>query len=407
MEFFEERLPNGLRIIGEIHPEMESVAVGFFVRTGSRDEKPSLSGVSHFLEHMAFKGTGRRNAAEINLEFDGMGAEYNAFTGYEYTVYYARVLPEFLDRVLDLLADMMRPALRRDDFDVEKQVIREEIALYKDRPRQDLYMEALKLYFGPHPLGNLILGTPETIQALTHEQMRRYFQECYSPTNMILGCVGKFDWDQFLHLSEALCNEWEPSEADRRYPDRSQTQGKRILHRPHVNRQNIALLSDGPAYQSEVREAAGLFAAIIGGGENSRLHWALVDTGLTDRAITTYQPFDRTGLFYTYISCEPDRTANVLEIVTQVLAKAATETPEEELRGVKRRAMTGTVIGEETSRGRLFSIGMDLLYGIPYRSTEQEIEAIERHTVQDLRSLAERYPVAEPMVVMLGPQESV
>src|SRR6478752_6333652 len=135
MEFRKHRLDNGLEIIAETNADAHSMSVAFIVRTGSRDETDNVAGVSHFLEHMCFKGTARRSADDVNREFDEIGAQYNAFTSEENTVYYGAVLPEYQRRVVDLLTDMLRPALRQDDFDVEKNVILEEIALYKDRPQ--------------------------------------------------------------------------------------------------------------------------------------------------------------------------------------------------------------------------------------------------------------------------------
>ena len=139
MEFLHTKLDNGLTIIAESNSSSASMAAGFFVRTGSRDESKELSGVSHFLEHMVFKGTDRRTAIDVNLEFDRMGAEYNACTSEENTVYYGAVLPEFQDPLVELLADLMRPALRMEDFEMERNVILEEIALYEDQPRFRVY----------------------------------------------------------------------------------------------------------------------------------------------------------------------------------------------------------------------------------------------------------------------------
>src|SRR5262249_52366256 len=151
--------------------------------TGARDETEQVAGVSHFLEHMLFKGTDRRSAEDVNREFDEIGAQYNAFTTEENTVYYGAVLPEFQPRVLDLLTDMMRPALRPEDFQMEKKVILEEIALYRDRPQFTVMDEARATYFGKHPLGHSVLGTPETIGPLTYEQMREYWERRYAASN--------------------------------------------------------------------------------------------------------------------------------------------------------------------------------------------------------------------------------
>src|SRR5437667_1726056 len=184
MTFHSQPLENGLHIIGETSPSARSVALGFFVRTGARDETPEVSGVTHFLEHMVFKGTPRRTALEVNSDFDRIGAQYNAFTSEENTVFYAAILPEYLPQAVDILADILRPSLRGEDFDMEKNVIIEEIGMYEDQPMWSAYDRAKRVYFADHPLGNSILGTPESIRALTREQMHAYFQGRYVAPNI-------------------------------------------------------------------------------------------------------------------------------------------------------------------------------------------------------------------------------
>src|SRR5437762_676231 len=179
VQFHSYVLENGLQVIGETNPAMRSAAVGFFVRTGSRDETPEVSGVSHFLEHMVFKGTKRRTALDVNRDFDQIGANYNAFTSEENTVFYAAVLPEYLPQSVDIIADILRPSLREDDFEMEKNVIIEEIGMYEDQPMWSAYDNAKKAYFAEHPLGNSILGTPDSIRALQRDQMHAYFQRRY------------------------------------------------------------------------------------------------------------------------------------------------------------------------------------------------------------------------------------
>src|SRR5205823_9294917 len=180
--FHSQVLSNGLPVIGETSPSARSVALGFFVRTGARDETPEVSGVSHFLEHMVFKGTPRRSALDVNRDFDRIGAHYNAFTSEENTVFYAAILPEYIPQAVDILADILRPSLRQDDFDMEKNVIIEEIGMYEDQPMWSAYDRAKRAYFADHPLGNSILGTPQSVAALTREQMRseerRVGKEC-------------------------------------------------------------------------------------------------------------------------------------------------------------------------------------------------------------------------------------
>ena len=194
MPFHTHTLPNGLQLIGETSPSARSVALGFFVRTGSRDETPEVSGVSHFLEHMMFKGTPRRTALDVNLDFDRIGANYNAYTSEENTVYYAAILPEYLPKAVDILADILRPSLRDEDFTTEKQVILEEIKMYEDNPGSMAWDHAKQIYFGTHPLGNSILGTTASIAALTRDQMHAYFERRYAPGNVVVAASGNFDW---------------------------------------------------------------------------------------------------------------------------------------------------------------------------------------------------------------------
>ena len=187
MEFRKKMLSNGLSIIGEENRFAKSAAVGFFVRTGSRDETAKINGVSHFLEHMLFKGTDKLSAVEVNEAFDKTGAQFNAYTSEEMTIFFAAVMPEYLVEVTNLWIKLMRPALRDEDFNLEKKVITEEIAMYKDTPGFDVIDRCRNLYFGQHPCGHSVLGSEENIQALTAENMRSYFARQYGS-----GLCGKF-----------------------------------------------------------------------------------------------------------------------------------------------------------------------------------------------------------------------
>src|SRR5258707_2719593 len=161
LTFHPHQLKNGLHIIAEETPDSPSIALGLFVKTGARDEDPKLNGVSHFLEHMMFKGSEKYTWEDVNRIFDELGARYNAFTSQEMTAYYANVLPEFTERAVEHLSHLLRPAIRTSDFDTEKKVILEEIALYLDDPGHRLYEKLMEAHFGNHPLSMSILGSPE------------------------------------------------------------------------------------------------------------------------------------------------------------------------------------------------------------------------------------------------------
>src|SRR3954453_24128812 len=208
MHFHQTVLDNGLHVIAELNDQARSVACGFFVKAGSRDESPEMAGVSHFLEHMVFKGTPRRDALAVNRDFDRVGAKHNAQTSEEDTVYHVTCLPEYLPRAFDVLADILRPSLREEDFETEKKVIIEEIKMYLDNPMSVAYEAAKAAHFGPHPLGQSILGSVESISPMTADQMRSYFEAKYSPSNIVLAFAGKGEWNALVDLASSRCDAW-------------------------------------------------------------------------------------------------------------------------------------------------------------------------------------------------------
>ena len=204
MIFKQARLENGLEVVAELNETARSTAAGFFVKTGSRDESAELAGVSHFLEHMVFKGTPTRDAIQVNRDFDKVGAKHNAQTSEEDTVYHAACLPEYLPATLDVLADLLRPTIRPEDFETEKKVIIEEIRMYLDNPMMVAYEAAKHEHHAPHPLGQSVLGTVESIEALTVEQMKGYFERRYGPSNIVLAFAGNANWDELVALAERV-----------------------------------------------------------------------------------------------------------------------------------------------------------------------------------------------------------
>src|SRR3954451_25434860 len=215
MQFHHTVLENGLQVIAELNDQARSVASGFFVKAGSRDEAAEVSGVSHFLEHMIFKGTARRAALAVNRDFDRVGAKHNEQTSEEDTFYHVNCLPEYLPRAFDVLSDILRPTLREDDFETEKKVIIEEIRMYLGNPMSVAYEAAKAAHFGAHPLGQSILRTVESIGGLKVERMLEYFARRYSPANIVLAFAGKTEWDRVVALAEAHCAGWRGGEAAR------------------------------------------------------------------------------------------------------------------------------------------------------------------------------------------------
>ena len=285
MEFRKHRLDNGLEIIAETNGDAHSMSVAFFVRTGSRDETDEVAGVSHFLEHMCFKGTPRRTADDVNREFDEIGAHYNAFTSEECTAYYASVLPEYQEASVDILADILRPSLRPDDFDMEKKVILEEIQMYLDQPPFGMDDRIKQLHMGRHPLAKSVLGTRESVGDLSPEQMRNYFDSRYSPSNVFVVAAGKVDFDALVEQVAKRCSDWKPQGAQRDVPRaKLRTRSFEVVHRPTATQQYVLQLADAPAPEDDDRYAAKLLATIVGDDSGSRMYWELTDSGLAETA---------------------------------------------------------------------------------------------------------------------------
>jgi len=407
MTFLQTRLDNGLTLIGEHNPSAQSLAVGYFVRTGSRDEEREVMGVSHFLEHMMFKGTDRRSAEEVNREFDELGAQYNAFTSEENTVYYGRVLPEFQTRLLDLLTDMMRPALRQEDFDTEKNVILEEIAMYRDRPVWVAYDAARATYHGDHPLGHFVLGTPESIRNLSREAMLRYFERRYSPTNMTCVLVGNFDWDAAVEQVATMTASWKPFEAPRNLEPPAGNTATRVMTDKKLKQEHLVWLMPGVSAQDESRYVANLLAQIIGDDVGSRFYWELVDPGIAESASLSHDEEDGTGLFSAYVCCEPENVQKVVGIVRHILSEVTEKgVSEEEIERAKQKIASAIVLRAETPMGRLVPVGMSWVYRREYVGVDRAVERYLAVGLSDVRAFLAREPFRRQTVVALGPFDS-
>jgi predicted Zn-dependent peptidase len=403
--FHHQVLDNGLQIIGETSPSARSVALGFFVRTGARDEKDEVSGVTHFLEHMVFKGTPNRTAEAVNRDFDRIGAHYNAFTSEENTVFYAAILPEYLPSAVDILADILRPSLRNEDFDMEKKVIIEEIGMYEDQPMWSAYDHAKRLYFADHPLGKSILGSVESIGALTREQMYEYFQRRYVAPNITVAAAGDFDWNQLVALVQARCGPWEAGPVGRKGVKPAQGSGVfEVLKKDKVTQEHVYLVSAGPAANSPLRYAADTLALVVGDDSGSRLYWALVDPGHADSADTSFHDYEGTGSFYTSFSCEPRKTAKNFALVRGVLRAIQQEgITKEELGQAKSKILSRVVRSSERPMGRMQAIGTAWTYLHKYRTVEEELKAFDAVTLKTIRKLRDRYPLDQVTTLALGP----
>lgn len=404
MEFRKQQLANGLDVVAECDSEAHSTALGFFVQTGARDETDEVSGVSHFLEHMVFKGTPTRSADDVNREFDEMGAHYNAFTSEEHTVYYAAVLPEYQTSAVELLADIIRPSLREEDFNTEKQVIIEEIRMYDDQPPFGADEKCKAAYFGPHPLGRSVLGSIQSITDLRVEAMREYFQRRYSPANITLVGTGRIDFDGLVAAAQRICGPWQPMDAPRKLAPAAPHRGFQCLSKGTATLEYVMQLSAGPGAADTDRYAAKILATILGDDSGSRLYWDLVDPGLAEQASLSHHDYQGAGIFMTYMSCDPQYAQGNLERIAQVYAEAEKDgvTPAE-LSQAKCKINSRVVLSSERPRGRLFTVGGNWMQRREYRTVKRDLEAIDAVTRDDLAAVLARYPLSFNTTLAIGP----
>jgi predicted Zn-dependent peptidase len=405
--FYTHRLNNGLQIVGQPMPDFESVAVSYYVHTGSRDEKdPTIAGVSHFLEHMVFKGTKALDWQEITLAFNKIGAELNAFTSHEATVYYARVLGEYLDRAVELLSDMMYPRLAESDFETEKEVIVNEIARSEDQPYNIAYRRMMQTYFGEHPLGHDVLGSSESIRAMHIEQMRNYWQSRYAANNLILSVAGNFDWEHIVQLAEQHCSNWRQGDSGR---DAAHYEPAQPINNVMVDKklkQQIMIIAM-PAVDVKDPDyyAAMLGGSILGDTDGSRLYWNIYQRGMAESASAGIWAMEGTGIMLMEANSTPEDAPRVLKMLRAELDNLLDGGVfEDELQRAKDKWISSIVLSSESTFSRMRSLASDWVTEGRLVSVEEEIERVEKITVDDVNRALHRFPMRDKQVLTaLGP----
>ena len=404
MQFHHATLKNGLEIVAELNHDVHSVGFGFYVKAGARDENPSLSGVSHYLEHMAFKGTDRFSAEDVNRIFDEIGADNNAMTGEDCTVFYAATLPEYLPRTFELQSSILFPSLRQSDFDMEKKVILEEIGMYEDQPASVAYDQAMQLHFDKHPLGRSVLGSSQSVSALTSAQMRDYHAERYRAGHIVLAVAGRADWATVLQLAEQYCAHWPSGSTDRLLQKVSPTASTKYLVQEQCQQQQIIQLAAAPSGSDPRRFAAELLCVIVGDDTNSRLYWELVDPGLVESAEIGYYEYEDAGTYLTFLNGTPNSTASNLEriacIYRSINAQGVTA---DELEQACNKVATRVVLRGERPMGRLSSLGANWLFRREYRSIEDDLATLHNVTLDDIKRMMIDFPLGHETTVGVGP----
>ena len=398
VSFRKARLENGLTIIAEIDPNAYTTAAGFWISTGARDEDPEIMGVSHYLEHMMFKGSANRTAEQVNRDFDDLGAINNAFTSAEMTAYWIHLLPEYLEGGIRVLADILKPALRQEDFDSEKQVILEEIAMYEDQPFWVLYEHAMSQFYKDHPLAHRVLGTKETVSDLQQDRMADYFQKRYSSDNTTLAIAGAVDFDAIVELVGEICGDWTATNPIREYQSIEPPRHRSTLEIPALTQAYLLMLSEAPPADSPDRYAAGMVAHTLGGSESSRLYWSLVETGHAEEAQSSYDGRDHAGEFATWAVCSPESVTRVEDVIHTEIDSLTSNIEQSDVDRARARIATAAALASEKPLGRMNRMAASWLRRKEYISIEDEMTRIDAIRVEDIRDCAEKYPL-RPAVV--------
>jgi len=406
-------LPGGLRVISESVPGVRSVAFGIWVGVGSRDETPALSGASHYLEHLLFKGTRRRDALAISAEIEAVGGEINAFTAKEYTCYYARVLDTDLPIAVDVICDMVSSSLiAAGEVENERGVILEEIAMHDDDPSDAVHDTFAEVVWPDTPLGRPVLGSVASIQALRRPSIAGYYRRRYRPDSLVVAAAGNLDHATLVRLvKQAFAHvdvEPDAAPAPPRIGGRPPafTAGAAVVRRP-TEQANLVLGSPGVHRRDERRFILGVLNAALGGGMSSRLFQEIRERrGLAYSVYSFTSHYADTGLFGVYAGCQPARARDVLELCREQLAIAAAGglTGEEVERG-KGQMRGGLVLGLEDTGSRMSRLGKsELVYG-ELMTVDEILAHIDAVTVDDVQELAFELLRGPLSLAVIGPYD--
>ncbi len=406
-------LPGGLRVVTEAVPSTRSVAFGVWVGVGSRDETTRQAGCSHYLEHLLFKGTRRRSALEISATLDALGGEMNAFTAKEYTCFYARVLDADLPVAVDVICDLVTSSLLDpDDVESERGVILEEIAMHDDDPTDSVHDVISEAVFGDTPLGRPILGTVDSIEALSRRTVHGYYRRHYTPGNMVVAAAGNLDHATVVRLvrralrtAGALGPEHAvPAPPRRGDVPRRRPPGVTVVRRT-TEQANVVLGVPGVSRHDDRRFALGVLNAALGGGMSSRLFQEVREKrGLAYSVYSYSAQYADTGLFGVYAGCLPAKVDEVLELCrAEVAAVVDGGITAAELARGQGQLRGNLVLGLEDTSSRMTRIGKSELVQDELLSVDEVLRRISAVTLDDVRDVARDVLGATPALAVVGP----
>jgi predicted Zn-dependent peptidase len=380
-------LDSGVRVVTEAMPSVRSIALGFWIRAGSRDEGGEQAGISHFLEHLLFKGTDRFSSFEIDELFDAIGAEVNAGTGKETTSVYSRFLDMHLERAFDVLQDMvLRPAY--PDIDSERQVVIEEIAMYEDEPSDKVHDVLAGAIFGDHPLGRPVIGRADVISSVPVPQIAKWHDGRYVPNNMVVAAAGNLDHDRIVALVDAAFGDAAPAPvAD---PAEAHAAPAVRFHAKETEQYHLALGGLGIARGDERRFAMRILDTILGGSTSSRLFQEVREKRGLAYAVYSYtSQYADTGQVAVYVGTRPDNVQEAMTVIGTELNRLQTDgVTAAELDRARENVKGRTVLSMESSASRMNRLGSSVLMGVPLLTVDELLARLDAVTLDDVTQLA-------------------
>ncbi len=380
-------LPNGLRIVTERIDSVKSISIGIWVKTGSRNEKKELAGVTHFLEHMLFKGTEKRSAFEIAQSMESVGGYLNAFTSSEYTCYYARCVDEQLGRALDVLSDMvLNPAFPEEEIEKEKKVVIEEMKMYRDSPDDYLFEAFTTKMFEDHALGRPVLGFEDTVSAFTRQDLYDYMSDRYRPDNLLVAVAGNVDHDEVVKLVSSYFEDRSAEKTRNGAQPLDEFHPEKLALTKPIEQTHYILGRRGMHFDHEDKYLLLLANTVLGGGMSSRLHQNVREKYGYCYSIQTFnQSYSDSGIWGVYVGTDKDYVEHVHELVVAELDKIRTEIiPEKEFSEAKSQLKGKLLLSQENTSNRMMRLAKSELYFERFVTLDELEENIDKVTAEDV-----------------------
>jgi predicted Zn-dependent peptidase len=405
MSFDRVTLANGLRIIGERIPQYRSVSVGIWVGAGSQYETPAQGGMSHYIEHMVFKGTSTRTARDIAEQMDEVGGYLNAFTSKECTCFYAKVVDEHVRLALDILSDMVvRPRFDEADMEKEKGVVLEEIDMAEDTP-EDLVHELLMLaHFGDQPVARPILGTERSVKSFTRDQVMDYWQKMYRPENAVLAVAGSYDWDKIVALAEEFMGAWDKGAFEKPEFHTDMVRPTFLRREKDIEQANICLGFPGLNSGNERGYELSLFSSVYGGAMSSRLFQRIrEESGLAYTVYSYPNSYTDCGMLSVYAATNPENARVVCGMIMDETRRMTREgLTRSEFVKAREQLKSGFILGQESTSARMQSAGRRLLLLGTTRSEDEVIARVNALDYDGTNELMRSVLGAEPSCALVS-----